>query len=78
MQKELYSKITSKGQVTIPFSIRKSLQLEVGSKIEFINKGDHFVVFPLNKSVTSLKGILPKPDKALSCDEMNKVIRQKS
>ncbi len=78
MQKELYSKITSKGQVTIPFSIRKSLNLEVGSKIEFINKGDHFIVLPLNKSVTSLKGILPKPDKALSCDEMNEVIRQES
>jgi len=78
MKHTLQSKITSKGQVTIPLSIREDFHLESGSKIEFINKGDHFVIFPLNKSVSSLKGILPKPDRSLSCDEMNNVIRQKS
>jgi|GEM_PF-1564282 len=74
----LQSKIISKGQVIIPLSIKDSLGLEVGSKIEFFNKGDHFTFIPLNKSVISLKGILSKPEKALSCNEMDEVIRQNS
>ena len=74
MEKSLYSKITSKGQITIPYIIREEMQLKSGSKLEFLNKGDHIVVMPLNKSIHSLKGILPKPDKSLSCEEMNEII----
>jgi antitoxin PrlF len=53
------------------------MQLDVGSKLEFINKGDFIVMIPMNKSLKDLKGILPKPDKALSCEEMDEIIRNK-
>ena len=71
----LYSKITSKGQVTIPHIIREKMNLSSGSKLEFLNKGDHIVILPLNKSIKNLKNILPAPEKSLSCKEMNEVIR---
>jgi len=77
MSESLYSKLTEKGQVTIPVEIRNVMQLDVGSKLEFINKGDFIVMIPMNKSLKDLKGILPKPDKALSCEEMDEIIRNK-
>jgi antitoxin PrlF len=70
-----YSTLTSKGQVTIPFEIREKLELTIGSKLEFIIQDDFFIVLPINKSIKALSGILPKPKKALSIDEMNEVIQ---
>lgn len=38
------AKVTTKGQVTIPKSIREMLDLKEGSKIIFIQKGDDIVI----------------------------------
>ena len=38
------AKVTTKGQITIPKSIRKLLDLKEGSKILFIKKGDDIVI----------------------------------
>ncbi len=70
-----YATITSKGQVTIPAYIRKKLRLLSGNKLEFIVRGDSFEVLPINKSVSSLRGILPKPEKSLTIEEMDEAIR---
>lgn len=72
-----FSKITSKGQVTIPQSIRHQLHLGTGSKIEFVIKGSTVIMMPINNKLSDLHGILPKPKKTLSVDEMNEVIRKK-
>jgi AbrB family looped-hinge helix DNA binding protein len=67
--------ITSKGQVTIPVSVRLALGLESGSRIEFIEteKGK-FSIVPANSSILELKGMLRKPAKAVSIDDMNMAI----
>lgn len=67
--------ITSKGQVTIPASVRLALGLESGSRIEFIEteKGK-FSIVPANNSILELKGMLRKPAKAVSIDAMNMAI----
>lgn len=72
-----YSTMTSKGQVTIPAEVREKLHLIPGNKIEFIACDQHMLVIPLNQSVINLRGILPKPKRALSCEEMNNIIRDK-
>jgi AbrB family looped-hinge helix DNA binding protein len=72
-----YSTITSKGQVTIPIEVREKFNLSTGGKIEFIALDDYIIVVPVNKSVTELKGILPKPAKSLSCKQMDKIIKGK-
>ena len=38
------AKVTTKGQITIPKSIRESLDLKEGSKILFIQKGKDIVI----------------------------------
>lgn len=74
--KSHYSTITSKGQITIPSSIREKLHLSAGSKVEYIVHDNCIIMVPINGMVTKLKGILPKPPKSLTIEEMNNVIRE--
>ena len=71
------STITSKGQLTIPKKIRKQLHLHTGDKVEFVldEKGG-ILLLPVTVSVTKLKGIVPKPKKTVSLDEMKKAIEK--
>ena len=77
MEKSLYSTMNSKGQVTIPAAIRNKLHLQTNNKFEFIDKGNSIIILPVNKSLKDLKGFLPKPDKALSCQDMNEIIKDR-
>jgi len=71
--------ITSKGQVTIPIDVRKSLNLDVGDKVEIIvTKEGEAVLKLLSKKVDDVFGMLKKPNqKAVSIDEMNEAIRNR-
>lgn len=71
----LQSTMTNRGQITIPAEIRERLHLAAGNKMEFLVKGEQIIMLPINKSIRSLKGILPKPDFALTCNEINDVIK---
>lgn len=75
MKKLQCATITSKGQVTIPVDIRSEFNLSSGSQVEFLSQNERILILPMNKSVKALKGILPKPQKTLSCQEMNEIIR---
>lgn len=71
--------ITSKGQVTIPIDVRKSLNLDVGDKIEIIvTKEGEAVLKLLSKKVDDVFGMLKKPNqKVVSIDEMNDAIKNR-
>lgn len=72
------STVTSKGQITIPRDVRKALGIESGDKVRF-NVDDEGKVFfvPVTVDVTSLKGIVPKPAKAVSVEDMRAAIIEK-
>jgi len=66
--------VTSKGQITIPAEVRAELNLKTGDRVYFI-KGDlGYALFPKNGSVQRLKGILGKPDRVVSLEEMKKSV----
>lgn len=48
--------LTSKGQLTVPKSVRQALGLQAGTKVDFVPLGDGFKVVPLRGAETSLKG----------------------
>jgi antitoxin PrlF len=48
--------LTSKGQVTLPISVRNALSLEAGAKVDFVAEGDGFRLVPVRNEVSSLKG----------------------
>lgn len=73
--KACHSTITSKGQITIPSSIRNKLHLSAGSKVEYILQDDHIILLPINGSATRLKGMLKKPSRAITIEEMNAAVR---
>jgi antitoxin PrlF len=67
--------VTSKGQVTLPAEARRKLKLSQGSKLEFIViDQERLEVIPVVETVSSLKGMVPKPKKPLSLADMEKAI----
>ena len=79
MSKEMpISKLTSKGQTTIPKEIRDKLNLKPGDRIRFtVDSEDRVIVEPINKDLASLAGIFYDPNrKTVSIEEMNEAIGQ--
>ena len=69
--------ITSKGQVTIPKEVRERLRLRAGHKLRFVvENGDRVVITPLSKRLSELAGILPKPRRAVTLEQMDEGIRR--
>jgi antitoxin PrlF len=70
--------MTSKGQVTIPVDVRTHLGLSTGDRIEFVlnEQTGRYEVVPATRSVTALKGIIRKPAKPVSIDDMNAAIAE--
>lgn len=71
--------ITTKGQITIPKSVRDSLKLHSGDKIEFIVTDKmEAVMRPISKKVDEVFGILNRPGmKPVSVEEMNQMIKKR-
>ena len=68
--------ITSKGQITIPKDIRALLDLHSGDKINFIVEESGEVRFlPATQDISTLKGIISKPQKAVTVEEMKTTIK---
>ena len=77
-KKMVQARLTVKGQVTIPKKIREYLQIDVGSKIDFlIDENGEVKVIPLNVPVEYLSGILHRPgSKAASLEDMEHAIAE--
>lgn len=67
--------ITSKGQITIPASVRKALHVEPGDRVRFIELATgRYELVAATQPVTALKGMFGKPGKTVSITKMNKAI----
>ena len=68
------SKITSKGQTTIPVEVRERLGLKPGDMLDYEVK-DGLMIVRKKRSALELAGILHDPErKALSLEEMENAI----
>jgi len=67
--------VTSKGQITIPASVRKKLRLHSGSKVDFVENGaGEFVIRPKTSDIRTLRGFLKYEARSVSVEEMNETI----
>ena len=67
--------VTSKGQITLPIELRKSLQLATGDRVEFKSQADGTVLMrALTGSIRDLKGIVPKRARPVSLEEMDSAV----
>ena len=73
------AKITSKGQVTIPKTVRESLHLHSGDRIAFIMHGmNEAVLKPVTTTVDQVFGKLHKPGQVRkTVGEMNQAVAQR-
>ncbi len=66
---------SSNGRITIPKSVRDRLGIHSGDRVEFIEMGSgvfHFIA--ASRDVRLLKGIVSKPTKVVSVEEMNDIL----
>lgn len=70
--------VTSKGQITIPASVRKRLGLKSGDRVEFVElAGGEFAMKPAVQDIRMLKGLLKKPKTPISIERINDAIRRR-
>jgi len=69
------SVVSTKGQIVIPAQIRAELGVKAGSRVEFVKTDEGWLIKP---AVTALKGILKKPRKPVSVEDMNLAIRRRA
>ena len=71
--------VTSKGQITIPKAVRDRLGVDSGDRVEFVEleKGV-FTVVAATRDLRALKGIVPKPRKPVTVEQMNRAIASRA
>jgi len=68
--------LTSKGQVTVPKDVRDHLRLRPGQELRFeLGPDTSAVVRPVDRSIRDGFGMLGKPPRSLTTEEMDEVIR---
>ena len=72
------AKVTSKGQITLPKEVREALGVSPGDRVEFVaeEKGAYKVV-AATRDVRHIKGLVPKPAKAVTIEAMNRAVARR-
>ena len=52
------SKVTAKGQTTIPLEVREHLGIVPGDRVRYVINGERVEVFPRNKPASAIFGLL--------------------
>lgn len=68
------AKVTTKGQVTIPKEIRDRLGLKPGGNVEIYIDHDGRAVIERTLRLEELAGVLPRPERPRTIDEINQGI----
>ena len=67
--------LTSKGQITLPISVRNALGLSAGAQVDFLPFDGSFILVPVRSDVASLKGrFAGRVKKPVSVEAMNEAI----
>lgn len=73
-----HSVLTSKGQITIPKSVRSRLNLKTGDKIDFRIKDGEVTLVPVSKQVSEVFGILSKENqKTYTVEQINDSLKKR-
>ena len=58
-----FSKVKTKGQIVIPVDIRRKLEIEVGTRIAFLEDSGRIFIQPVtDEFIASMKGLLAEQD----------------
>ena len=69
------AKITSKGQITLPISIRRALKLKDGDKIAFIERnGQYILINPVLLAIREVQEAYDGEAERLGLEDVNDVV----
>ena len=69
------AKITSKGQITLPISIRRALQLKDGDKVAFIERnGQYVLINPVFLAIREVQEAFGGEAEKLGLEDINDVV----
>ncbi len=69
--------ITSKGQITLPASVRKELKIGTGDKLDIeVTPDGEILGRPVKNDLSTLADVLPPTKRRLSLAEMDAAIRK--
>jgi antitoxin PrlF len=66
--------LTSKGQMTLPKTVREHLGLTAGDKLDVSVEGRRIVLIPKTLHLNDICSLLPAPATIVSIEEMNEAI----
>lgn len=52
-------KVGRRGQITVPKTIRRWLNLQEGDRLAFLRRGDEVILQPLTRTLLDLRGSVP-------------------
>ena len=67
------SKVTTKGQITIPAETRKKLGIHQGDRVGFIHDDGRIIIMPIIKEIASSFGLI-KARTSVSLDDIEQAI----
>ena len=72
-QDRMQTTLISKGRMTLPIAVRTRLALKAGDHLLVIIQDDDTIILkrPPNAGVTALRGLLYRPRRALTVDDMD-------
>jgi len=74
MSRIAVSKITSKGQLTVPESVRRALKVGQGDRLEWNVEGEKVAVRKLSGRLETLSGLLQSGRRAMSVEQMDAAV----
>ena len=74
------AKLTSKGQITLPNTVRDKLGVGSVDKVEFIESDEPgvFRLVAATHDLRELKRVIPRPAQVVSIEAMNKAVARRS
>lgn len=72
----MYATLSSKGQITIPAALRTLFGWRTGDALDFVvcEESSRVELVAKRNSVTALKGMIDRPSKSVSLEEMDAAI----
>jgi AbrB family looped-hinge helix DNA binding protein len=70
------SKITSRGQTTIPKRIREQLQLEPGDRVLFLERDGEIVLQPVTKTIREFRGSIQSREKTEDFQKVREEVKR--
>lgn len=71
------SKVTTKGQATIPKEIRELLGLKPGDRVMFLKRGDEIVLYPVKGTLLDLKGSIKPRSHPEDLEEVRRLVKKR-